>query len=59
MKVVIAGGGTAGHVFPALAVADALRIRGAEVTFVGARDGQEAVLVPAAGYPFVPLRAIS
>jgi UDP-N-acetylglucosamine--N-acetylmuramyl-(pentapeptide) pyrophosphoryl-undecaprenol N-acetylglucosamine transferase len=59
VNVVIAGGGTAGHVFGALAVADALRQRGAEVTFVGARDGQEAELVPAAGYPFVPLRAIS
>lgn len=35
---------------PALAVADALRARGAEVTFIGARDRAEAELVPAAGY---------
>ncbi|MDQ3720775.1 MAG: glycosyltransferase, partial [Actinomycetota bacterium] len=34
-RVVIAAGGTAGHVVPALAVADALRSRGAEVDFVG------------------------
>lgn len=59
MKVVLAGGGTAGHVFPALSVADELRAHGWEVTFVGAADGQEATLVPAAGYAFVPVRAIS
>jgi UDP-N-acetylglucosamine--N-acetylmuramyl-(pentapeptide) pyrophosphoryl-undecaprenol N-acetylglucosamine transferase len=59
VKVLLAGGGTAGHVFPALAIADALVGRGADVTFVGSRDGQEASLVPAAGYPFVPVRAIS
>jgi UDP-N-acetylglucosamine--N-acetylmuramyl-(pentapeptide) pyrophosphoryl-undecaprenol N-acetylglucosamine transferase len=47
---VIAAGGTAGHVVPALAVADALRASGAEVTFLGARDRVEAELVPAAGY---------
>jgi UDP-N-acetylglucosamine--N-acetylmuramyl-(pentapeptide) pyrophosphoryl-undecaprenol N-acetylglucosamine transferase len=53
MNVIMAGGGTAGHVFPALAAADALRDRhDASVTFIGARDGQEAHLVPAAGYPF-------
>jgi UDP-N-acetylglucosamine--N-acetylmuramyl-(pentapeptide) pyrophosphoryl-undecaprenol N-acetylglucosamine transferase len=49
-KVVIAAGGTAGHVVPALAVADALRGRGAAVEFVGG-DRAEAELVPAAGYP--------
>lgn len=45
----IAAGGTAGHVVPALAVADELRARGAEVTFIGGRRA-EAELVPAAGY---------
>ena len=53
--VVIAAGGTAGHVVPALAVADALRARGAEVAFVGG-ERAEAELVPAAGYQFHPLR---
>jgi undecaprenyldiphospho-muramoylpentapeptide beta-N-acetylglucosaminyltransferase len=47
---VIAAGGTAGHVVPALAVADALRAEGAEVTFIGG-ERAEADLVPAAGYP--------
>ena len=51
----IAAGGTAGHVVPALAVADALRARGAEVEFVGG-ERAEAELVPAAGYPFHRLR---
>src|SRR5438046_2716200 len=54
-RVVIAAGGTAGHVVPALAVADALRARGAEVAFVGG-ERAEAELVPAAGYPFEGLR---
>jgi UDP-N-acetylglucosamine--N-acetylmuramyl-(pentapeptide) pyrophosphoryl-undecaprenol N-acetylglucosamine transferase len=54
-RIVIAAGGTAGHVVPALAVADALRARGAEVEFVGG-ERAEAELVPAAGYPFHRLR---
>jgi UDP-N-acetylglucosamine--N-acetylmuramyl-(pentapeptide) pyrophosphoryl-undecaprenol N-acetylglucosamine transferase len=53
--VVIAAGGTAGHVVPALAVADALKARGAEVAFIGG-ERAEAELVPDAGYPFHPLR---
>jgi UDP-N-acetylglucosamine--N-acetylmuramyl-(pentapeptide) pyrophosphoryl-undecaprenol N-acetylglucosamine transferase len=48
-RIVIAAGGTAGHVVPALAVADALHAEGAQVVFVGGRRA-EAELVPAAGY---------
>ena len=51
----IAAGGTAGHVVPALAVADALRARGAEVEFIGG-ERAEAELVPAAGYRLHGLR---
>ena len=45
----IAAGGTAGHVVPALAVADALRADGASVAFIGGVRA-EAELVPAAGF---------
>jgi UDP-N-acetylglucosamine--N-acetylmuramyl-(pentapeptide) pyrophosphoryl-undecaprenol N-acetylglucosamine transferase len=48
-QIVIAAGGTAGHVVPAIAVADALRAEGAEVHFAGG-ERAEAELVPAAGY---------
>ena len=57
MKVVIAAGGTAGHIFPGLALAGALREGGHDVTFVGTQDRLEARLVPAAGFPFEPVPA--
>ena len=59
-RVVVAAGGTAGHVVPAMAVADELRARGARVSWLGTRERIEAELVPAAGYEidFVKVRGI-
>jgi UDP-N-acetylglucosamine--N-acetylmuramyl-(pentapeptide) pyrophosphoryl-undecaprenol N-acetylglucosamine transferase len=49
VRIAIAGGGTAGHVNPALALAEALQ--GCDVTFLGTATGAEARLVPDAGWP--------
>ena len=51
-RVVIAGGGTAGHVFPGLSLARVLAERGHEVAFLGTERGMEARLVPEAGFEF-------
>lgn len=52
MRVVIAGGGTGGHIIPAVAIADELKSAyGAEVLFIGTPRGLESRLVPQAGYP--------
>lgn len=52
MRVLIAGGGTGGHIIPALAIADELKRKyQAEIRFVGTPRGLESRLVPEAGYP--------
>ncbi|HZQ94906.1 MAG TPA: undecaprenyldiphospho-muramoylpentapeptide beta-N-acetylglucosaminyltransferase [Candidatus Sulfotelmatobacter sp.] len=57
MRVILAGGGTGGHVIPAIAIANRLKQDyGAEVLFIGTARGIENRLVPAAGYPLQLVR---
>jgi UDP-N-acetylglucosamine--N-acetylmuramyl-(pentapeptide) pyrophosphoryl-undecaprenol N-acetylglucosamine transferase len=61
LRVIVAGGGTGGHLFPGLAVADALgRRRPARVVFVGSSRGIETRVVEKSGYPLrtLPVRAL-
>src|SRR5579864_8448864 len=58
MRILISGGGTGGHIYPALAVASELRERyGAELLFIGDENGLETDIVPAAGVPFAGISA--
>ncbi|MBI5203804.1 MAG: undecaprenyldiphospho-muramoylpentapeptide beta-N-acetylglucosaminyltransferase [Nitrospirae bacterium] len=59
MRVIIAGGGTGGHLFPGLAIAEELKRRDekTEVIFVGTEHGIEARIIPREGYPIKFLRA--
>lgn len=56
-KIIISGGGTGGHIFPAVAIADAIKAKvpDAEILFVGANGRMEMEKVPAAGYKIVGL----
>lgn len=56
-RVVLTGGGTAGHIYPALALAEKLKAEGCEVWFAGTPGGIEARIVPDAGIPFVPFES--
>lgn len=53
MRVIMSGGGTGGHIYPALAIADEIKRRhpDAEILFVGTERGMEKRIVPANGYP--------
>ncbi len=54
--LLVMAGGTGGHIFPGLAVADAVRNQGWKVLWLGNPAGMEAQLVPAHGYELLPLR---
>ena len=57
IRLIVSGGGTGGHIFPALSIANAVKAKcpEAEVLFVGAENRMEMQRVPAAGYPIIGL----
>lgn len=58
MRYLIAGGGTGGHIYPALAIVNAIKDKysDAEILYVGTKTGLEAEIVPRAGYEFRTIR---
>lgn len=56
-RIIISGGGTGGHIFPAIAIANAFKAQnpGSEILFIGAKDRMEMQRVPAAGYDIIGL----
>lgn len=58
MKVIVCGGGTGGHIYPALSIADCLveKRKGTKILFIGTAAGLESTLVPQKGYAFRPIR---
>ena len=60
VRIILTTGGTGGHIFPALAVAEQLRREGAELLFVGSQYGSEAKLAKQAGLEFrgLPVRGV-
>ncbi|WP_303008028.1 undecaprenyldiphospho-muramoylpentapeptide beta-N-acetylglucosaminyltransferase [Coprobacter fastidiosus] len=57
IKVIVSGGGTGGHIFPAISIANAIKNKcpNADILFVGAGNRMEMEKVPAAGYPIIGL----
>ena len=57
LRIIISGGGTGGHIFPAISIANAVKeqLPETEILFVGAEDRMEMQRIPAAGYPIIGL----
>ncbi len=56
--IALAGGGTGGHVYPAIAIGDVLRSRGHTVLYYGDPERLEGRVAPERGYTFRPVRAL-
>ena len=61
MKVIISGGGTGGHIYPALAIAEGLKksYKNIDILYIGTEDSLEAELVPKSGFEFKTIRVKS
>ena len=55
MKIAMVAGGTGGHIYPALTLAEALKSRGHEITFIGSNDRMEKDVIPSSGFPYIGL----
>lgn len=60
MKVLVTGGGTGGHIYPALAIARKIKMeyKNADILYVGTEKGLEAEIVPKEGFNFRTIRVM-
>jgi len=56
MKIAMAAGGTGGHIYPALTLAESLKDKGHEVVFFGSNDRMEKEIIPSTDFEFIPLK---
>ena len=59
MKIAIVAGGTGGHIYPALTLADALKERGHQITFIGSNDRMEKEVIPEWGFDYTGLDVVT
>ena len=55
MKIIITAGGTGGHIYPAISLAEELKIRKHDITFIGSKDRMEKDIVPQKGFNYIGL----
>lgn len=59
MKIAIVAGGTGGHIYPAITLADELKNRGHQITFIGSNDRMEKEVIPTSGYEYIGIDVLS
>jgi len=59
MKIVMVAGGTGGHIYPALTLAEGLKSRGHEICFIGSNDRMEKDLIPSSGFEYIGLDVLT
>ena len=59
MKIAMAAGGTGGHIYPALTLAEKLQERGHEIVFIGSNDRMEKDVIPSRGFEYIGLDVLT
>ena len=59
MNILIAAGGTGGHIYPAIALAEKFIVDGNDVTFIGSKNRMEATVIPEKGYKYIGISVLS
>ena len=59
MKIAMVAGGSGGHIYPALALAEALKEKGHDITFIGSNDRMEKDVIPQNGFDYIGLDVVT